>query len=236
MQILFNLNFLSETLPLFLCLLFFKKNKSKEIKVFFIYKAFVTLLVIIAFATNFKFQNSIVSISVICEVIFLTTMYYYIIKSSAAKKLMVFGAVLFGIFWCYNFSRTQISKLDFDFIPSIIESLFFMAVIVYYFYEIMRYNYYTPLFELPSFWVSVAFLIFFSGDFFILLVAKTRFSEFGFGDQFVIVNSTLTIIKNILLCVAIFVNKNLVATKNINTIPSNLNLDTFQPLNKQANF
>ena len=163
-------------------------------------------------------------------------MYSYIIKSAIVKKLILFSAILFAIFWTYNFSKTNLEKFHFDFIPLIIESLFFMALIIYYFYEIMRYNYATPLFQLPSFWISVGFIIFFSGSFFLLLYAKTRFSEPEFDTQFAIITSILTIIKNLLLCVALFVNKNLVTYKDNNTLAPNLNLDTFHPLNnKQTN-
>jgi hypothetical protein len=237
LRILQDLNYLSEILPLFLCVLFFKKNNSKEIKVFFVYKIFIVFLLIGILTVNFTSRYIFVSISVVLEFILLSLMYYYIIKSAMLKKLLILSALLFTIFWCYSLSQPNFEEVHFDFIPLIIESLFFIAVIIYYYYEIMRYNYATPLFTLPSFWLSVAFLIFFSGNFFILLYAKTMFNDPGFDSQFMIVTATLTIIKNILLCVALFVNKSLMNTQvENNAIPSNLNLDTFQPLNKQPNY
>jgi len=236
LRILLNLNYLSEILPFFFCLLFFKKNNSKEIKVFFVYKTIAVLLLLISLTTHIKYSNIILSIFVLQEFILLSIMYSYIIKSLIVKKLLLFFIVIFALYCIYAFSIISLQKSYFDFTPAIVESLFFIVVIIYYFYEIMRFNYATPLFQLPSFWISVAFVIFFSGTFFLLLYSKTMFNEPGFDVQYIVISCTLTIVKNILLSVAIFVNKNLVTYKDNNTLPSNLNLDTFQPLNKQTNF
>jgi hypothetical protein len=95
----------------------------------------------------------------------------------------------------------------------------------------MRYNYATPLFELPSFWISVAFLIYFAGNFFLFLYSKSMMNQPGFNFQYILIYSTITIIKNLLLCTAIIINKNLVIAKESTLIPPNLNLDSFSPLN-----
>ena len=60
-------------------------------------------------------------------------------------------------------------------------------------------------------------------------------NEPGFDAQFVVILSSINIIKDILLCIAVVVNKNLVIQKDKNFIPPNLNLDAFQPLNNQTN-
>ncbi len=236
LQILEKLNYLSEFLPLLFCLLFFKKINSKEIKVFFVYITFSALLLTINLITKFKYANIVVSITVVFEFVLLSMMYFYIIKSSLVKKLIIFSIFLFAAYWIYNFSKVNLQGFKFDFLTGAVESLFFTAVIICYFYEVMQYNFTIPLFKLPSFWVSVAFLIFFSGSFFLILYSKTNFNKPGFRDQFLVIISVITIIKNILLCIALFENKNLVLNKDINPIPSNLNLDTFQPLNNQTNF
>ena len=241
LRILQNLNYLSEILPLFFCLLFFKKINSKEIKVFFVYKIITVLLLTFSVIINYKYlnivySNIVVSIWVVWEFVLLSIMYFYIIKSLLVKKLIVFSIFLFVPYWIYNFSKINLREFHFDFLTGAIESFFFIIVIIYYFYEIMQYNFTTPLFKLPNFWASVAFLLFFSGIFFLLLYSKTNFEKPVFKDQFLIITSIITIIKNILLCIALFANNSLVLNKDNNPIPSNLNLDTFQPLNNQTNF
>jgi hypothetical protein len=236
LRILLNLNYLSEILPFFFCLFFLNKINSKEIKVFFVYKTFAVLLLFISLTTHIRYSNTILSIFVVQEFILLSIMYSYIIKSLIVKKILLVFILIFAIYCFYALSSINLQKSYFDFTPAIVESLFFIVVIIYYFYEIMRFNFATPLFQLTSFWISVAFVIFFSGTFFLLLYSKTMFNEPGFDVQYIVISCTLTIIKNILLCVALFVNKNLVPSKDNTAIPSNLNLDTFQPLNKQTNF
>ena len=153
LQILENLNYLSEFLPLLFCLLFFKKINSKEIKVFFVYKTFAVLLLIINLITRYKYTTIVVSITVVLEFVLLSVMYRYIIKSLLVKKLIIFAIFLFVVYWTYNFSKISLHKFYFDFLTGAIESFFFIIVIIYYFYEIMRYNFTTPLFKLPSFWI-----------------------------------------------------------------------------------
>ncbi len=240
LQILENLNYLSEFLPLLFCLLFLKKINSKEIKVFFVYKIVTVLLLVFiliansSLIANSKYANIAFDIFVVVEFTLLSLMYRYIIKSLLVKKLIIFSIFLFVIYWIYNFSKISSDEFKLDFLTIAVESLFFTVIIIFYFYEIMQHNFTTPLFQLPSFWISVAFLVFFSGLFFIILLSKTDFNKIK--DIFLLITSIITIIKNILLCIALFANKNLVLNKDINPIPSNLNLDTFQPLNNQTNF
>ena len=60
-------------------------------------------------------------------------------------------------------------------------------------------------------------------------------NEPGFKNQYLFIVCTITIIKNILFCIAIIVNKNLIVHKNSTSIPSNLNLDNFEQFTKQNN-
>lgn len=97
----------------------------------------------------------------------------------------------------------------------------------------MRYSLDIQLFQLPSFWISVAFLINFSGTFILFLFSKSLLNDPEFTIQYLIIVSTITIIKNILLCIAVITNKNLIIPKNHSSLPTDLNLDNFQPFNNK---
>jgi hypothetical protein len=99
----------------------------------------------------------------------------------------------------------------------------------------MQHNFTIPLYQLPSFWISVAFLVYFSGNFFLFLYSKSMLGEPGFDDQYTFIYSSIAIIKNALLIVAIFVNKNLATQEENRPIPADLNLDNFKPFNKSIN-
>ena len=60
-------------------------------------------------------------------------------------------------------------------------------------------------------------------------------NEPGWNEQYTIIYSSITILKDVLLCAGIIVNKNLIVVKNMDTLPTNLNLDSFQPFNKSIN-
>ncbi len=233
-EILRNLNYLSEILPFFFCILFLKKINSQEIKAFFVYIIIAFLFFIISFiaskAPTIKYSIISISIFLVLEFITISILYFFILRNNKLKKLILVLIFLFTVFWVFSFSNSNLKV--FDFTPLVIECLFFTILIIYYFYEIMRYNFDTPLFQLPSFWISVGFLMYFSGNFFLFLFSKSKFNEPGFNNQYIVIVSTITILKNILLSIAIFVNKNLIQTKNNSSIPSDLNLDSFHSLNK----
>ena len=90
------------------------------------------------------------------------------------------------------------------------------------------YNFTIPLYQLPSFWISVAFLIYFSGNFFLFLFSKVIENDPGFANQYTLIYSSITIIKNILLCTALIVNRNLIVTKDISSVIPNLSIENFE--------
>jgi hypothetical protein len=99
----------------------------------------------------------------------------------------------------------------------------------------MQHNFTTPLYQLPSFWISVALLVYFSGNFFLFLYSKSMMGKSDFNKQYTFINSSITIIKNVLLGIAIIVNKNMMTQNEDRPIPSDLYLDNFKPFNKSIN-
>lgn len=205
-------------------------------KVFFVYTIVavmflaITLTALKFFTEYYKF---LLKIFMVLEFTLLSMVYFFIVKNNKSKQFIVLSICLFIVYWIYNFCTSKFS--EFDFIPLVVECLFFTLLIVYYFYDVMQHNFTIPLYQLPSFWISVAFLINFSGNFFLFLYSKSMFNEPGFTTQYTIIYSSITILKDILLCTAIMANKNSTFHKNIENIPTNLNLDSFQPFNKSIN-
>jgi len=60
-----------------------------------------------------------------------------------------------------------------------------------------------PIYHKSIFWICVAFIINFSGNFFLFLFSKYSLNDELFKTQFTIIYSTVTIIKNLLLCLSI---------------------------------
>lgn len=180
---------------------------------------------------SFYFFLLLIRLFLAFEFILICIFYRTVFKTTKIKNILIFAAFFFVIFCIYNFIQSP--KAEFDFMPLVVECLFFTIAVLYYFYETMRNNFTTPLFQLPVFWISVAFLIFFSGNFFLFLFSKSMKGDLVFQSQYLIIVCTITIIKNILLCTAIIINKNLASYKNNTSIPSNLNLNNYEPFNNK---
>jgi hypothetical protein len=209
-------------------------------KVFFFY----SLTYIVCFSLQLFFRYYIKSwplalivirIVIAAEFAFLGFFYFYNIKNHIKKPILIFSNIFFVSYSFYDF---YVSKADeFSFIPVVIECLFFLFVIPYFFYEKMQYSVAKPIYQSPSFWISVAFLIYFSGNFFYFMLSR---DPVLYDDpQFTILSDniydSLTILKNLLLCTAIFVNNS--QEKHVsspNKIPISIDLDFFKA-NKNKN-
>jgi hypothetical protein len=108
--------------------------------------------------------------------------------------------------------------------------LFFLILIIYFFFEKIKQDANEPLFSTFIFWFSVAFLINFSGNFLLFIYSETSKKEPDFNTNYTIIYSTVTIIKNILLCLAITMKENHSHNSNNgNDFLKNMNPAIFNP-------
>ena len=75
------------------------------------------------------------------------------------------------------------------------------------------------------FWFSVAFLINFSGNFILFVYSETSNKEVDFKTNYAIIYSFVTIVKNILLCIAVTIKE-----------PIKNNTNSFDGLIPESNF
>lgn len=85
-----------------------------------------------------------------------------------------------------------------------------------------------PIYQKTIFWISLAFIVNFSGNFFLFLFSKNSdTTDVDFRTQYTIIYSTVTIIKNLLLCISIFVKDS--PNKESNKIMFEVDLDSLKP-------
>ncbi len=82
-----------------------------------------------------------------------------------------------------------------------------------------------PIYNKAIFWISVAFIINFSGNFFLFLYSKSSYDEEAFKFQYTVIYTSVTIIKNILLCISIFIKER--ETKKSQDEYASLDLDSY---------
>ncbi|MGB5007937.1 MAG: hypothetical protein WBO39_13445, partial [Ferruginibacter sp.] len=90
-----------------------------------------------------------------------------------------------------------------------------------------------PIYHKTIFWISVAFIINFSGNFFLFLYSKTSYNYEAFRRQFLIIYSSVTIIKNILLCIAVALKETKIDNQNLNLSSIDSELDSYLPFKQQ---
>jgi len=86
-----------------------------------------------------------------------------------------------------------------------------------------------PIYQKAIFWISVAFIINFSGNFFLFLYSKNSYNDQAFRNQFLIIYSSVTIIKNILLSIGVMKKER--DTESLNVTSFDSELDASLPFN-----
>lgn len=170
----------------------------------------------------------------IVEFILLSEFFACYLRLKAKHLIKVVSCFLFVIFSFIDYYTTK-SPIEFSFMPLVVECLFFVLVIVYFFYEKLQYSVATPILHTAEFWISVAFLLFFSGNFFLFLFSKSSLNDPGFREQYVVIYGSVTIIKDVLLSVAIVIRAYLNEGENRLGKSIDIDLGSFYPLNKNTN-
>ena len=83
-----------------------------------------------------------------------------------------------------------------------------------------------PLYQSSSFWICVGFFLYFTGTFFFFLFIKSS-TDPEFIRQMNFIYGLVTVTKNILLGISMFVKENIEETNELLQIPTDLDLDEF---------
>jgi hypothetical protein len=128
----------------------------------------------------------------------------YIKQIIQNKKLAKYLPLVFVVFLIFNiidyfFLRTEES---FNSIASGVEAIIIIVFCLYYFYEQLKETSTLLIYETHNFWIIIAFLIFFSGTFFLYIYTENTIKDKTFLNQYAIINSGFYLLKNILFSVA----------------------------------
>lgn len=179
-------------------------------KAFFVYAAFVFIYLTISIIIKNVFHNPILSRQIsrsfiLSESILLSLYFWYNIKSDIKKYLLILGpSAVYLLFFQDYFANSDVPS----FLPLATEGIFFILIILFFFYEKINDISEKQLYHYPSFWISVAFLLNFAGTFFLYLVMVTMAHDPSIKNLYNSIYGMFTVMKNILLCVAIVTNAN----------------------------
>ena len=89
-----------------------------------------------------------------------------------------------------------------------------------------------PIYQKAIFWISVAFIINSAGNFFLFLYSNNSFDNGpNFKKQYTIIYTTVTVIKNALLCISILIKET--PQNESDKVIFDVDLDSFKPSNNQ---
>lgn len=208
---------------------------TKEKKVFFLYTILIAILVVVGFSLLYLFKSSenyylVVRVYIVIEYTLLAYFFSLFIKKTTIKRFLLFTPVAFFLFCVYDFIIEKIPGLPF--LPASVAHILLLCFIIYYFFEVMQNSVIEPIYQRAIFWISVAFIINSSGNFFLFLYSRTSFDDDTFKSQYTIIYTTVTVIKNVLLCISIMIKEN----KPVETLhhPLDIDLDTFNPIKNKT--
>lgn len=210
-DIILTISYVINFLPLVFLALFLKNNKSKSLKVFLIYLICDSALIGFELLSKYYFQQKplffvTIRLQLTIELCLLLFYFVYNFQNLIAKKIFRILIPFFLIFSVYDYIDS--SKLVFGADLAIVESLIMLLLLIYFFFEKIQYDIQAPLYEYKIFWIAVAFFIFFAGNFFLLLYAKTMINDPTFRQQYMLYYCSFNIIKNIILCIALYFKEN----------------------------
>jgi len=220
------ITFLSETIPLLFCIIFFKKINHKTLKVFFIYTFFLALFSIASIVSIYFNKNLIVYIGLlklfsVFEFCLFSLFVYYSLENKFLKKIILILNVPFlsihAISWL-------LFKNEYYIYPFLFEFLIFIIFIIYFFYEKMKLVNKNPIYNNTEFWIFVGIFMFFSGNFFYLLFSNSNYSK-QFKYQLQIVVSIVTIIKNVIFSLSFLLKETPQITNNSISYAPDLDLE-----------
>lgn len=162
----------------------------------------------------------------------LTYFFSLYIKNKFVKKALLFSPFAFLLFCIYDFIKAKTPEIPF--VPLSVEHIILLVVIIYYFFEVMQETVVEPIYQRAIFWISVAFIINFSGNFFLFLYSKNSYNidDDAFKRQYTIIYTTVTVLKNLLLCISISLKEKPENPSQTNFL--DVDLDSFNPIKNKT--
>lgn len=217
--ILENISSISFVLPLVFFMVFKRNNREKSLWVVFYYIIYCILSEALTFYLH-KFQiTQFISFAVftVLEFSFFCLFYIYAIPKPKVKRMVIVIWILFSAFCIIDFFFINLMN-DFDSVATGIESILIIILCIYYLaVQIWGSNSLT-LYSTTDFWIIITFLIYLSGTFFLYIMAENMIKDdYAFRVQYIIINSSFNIIKNILLSVAMLMKTSSPGNQSPNT-------------------
>jgi hypothetical protein len=205
---------------------------TKERKVFFLYTIAIAILVVVGFSLLYIYKSKenyflAVRLYNVIEYSLLGYFFSLYIVNETAKKLLL-GSVIFYFIFCV-FSFIKLTTPEMPSMTFTVEYILLLCFIIYFFFEVMQESVVEPIYQRAIFWISVAFIINCAGNFFLFIFQKNSYDDEMYQRQYTTIYTTITVIKNLLLCISILIKETPKNSPSTETF--DIDLDTLNPIN-----
>lgn len=139
----------------------------------------------------------------IIEFSILITFLYRSTRKTTHKKSITYSIPVFLLTIILDISSYSFN--EFDSLPTGIESLILISISILILKENLNN---IDALNIASTWIFFGFLVYFSGSLFLFVLSQKNIHNSDFSDLYAIITATLNILKNIVFCIAIIVEKN----------------------------
>ena len=168
----------------------------------------------------------------ILEFSFFSLFIFVVIPDSIVKKIVPYLWLSFIIFYFIDLVFVNKGK-GFDSVATGIECILVLFMCISYIFLILRKSNNLLIYSTFEFSIVITFLIYFSGTFFLYILAESMRYNLAFRKQYSIINLSFNILKNLLLSFAMTRKLNDTVKQQKNTIPD-LDDDLF--ISENVNF
>lgn len=204
-------------------LLFKRNNNEKTLKVIFYYILYCTVnefTGLYLHKIGIEINPILFGIFTIVELSFFCLFYYYALPTPLIKKTVPKIWGIFSVFACIDFILIDKMNTYGSFAVGI-EYICIILMCIYYLIIQLKGVNNLSVYSTSNFWVIITFLIYTSGTFFLYIMADKMLSNRTFRIQYILINSSFNILKNILLALAMLMKT---APVNVQTKKNN-NID-----------
>lgn len=210
LKTLFYIHLSFTALPLVFYLLFKIKSKGKSLRVVLFYIIYCIfnegMSYYLQSIQSEKFLFLFYTFTIV-EYTFFCYFIFIIIPRTFVKKTVPFLWISFVVFEFIDLIFIN-KGVGFDSFTSGIESIIILFLCISYLFIQLRGSNSLTIYSTFDFWVVITFLIYFSGTFFLYILAESMSTNLAFRKQYFIINITFNILKNILLCIAMTMKLN----------------------------
>lgn len=169
------------------------------------------LTILIRSIGNYNAYTILLRFFNVIELGFLSYFVYLSINNPRTKKAIIIAQPLFLVYCIYDYLTS--TQPSIGYYPAAVECLIMLTFIIFFFFELMQKVVSIPLYITIEFWLAVALILYFSGNFFLFVYSRSMINDKEFLAIYKIIYSTIIIIKNTFICIAIIFKSNLDNTK-----------------------